>query len=166
MLNLFTTAALLLVVSAPATATEQKKGVERLRDVETVYVADLGQTEKAKALRQEIIKELTGAKRVRVVNTAEEADAVLSLKVENGTKNVDQQYQDIGHDNMIKTGSKVVPVSRYVFRLNSRQDKTLWAVRLDSDSFSGKSERGTATAIANKVSREFTRAVKRADKGH
>ena len=38
----------------PALASEQRSGVERLREISAIYVAELGQTEKSKALNQRV----------------------------------------------------------------------------------------------------------------
>jgi len=161
MLKVVPAIALFFLTSAPG--AEQSHKVERLGDVSSVYVAELGQTERAKALRQEIIRELNGSKRVRVVDTPEEADAVLSASVKGGSKNVDRAYQPFGNEPM-KIGSEVVPTEEIVFRLDSHQSRSLWAVKLDAQKFSGKDDKKSARMLANKVSRDFLKAFEKAGK--
>ena len=162
MLNLIPAVALIFLAHAPG--AEQNQKVVRLRDVSSVYVAELGKTEKAKALRQELIKGLSGSGRVRVVDTPAEADAVLSLSVRNGTKNVDQTFQTFGDGSGVwKTGSIVVPDTKIVFRLDSKQSRALWAVKLDYRRFS-RDDAKTARAMADRVSREFLKAFERESK--
>lgn len=161
MLKLVPVFALLFLISA--SATEQSSGVKRLREVGSIYVAEMGQTEKAKTLKQEIIKGLIASKRIKVADTADEADAVLSVSVKHGSKNVDVTSQSFG-DPTLKTGSKVVPIEELVFRLNTPENRDLWAAKFDSTSFSGDDEVQAARALANKVRREFLKAFVRDSK--
>ena len=158
MLKLVHVFALLFLISA--STPEQSNGVKRLREVGNVYVAEMGQTEKAKTLRQQIIKELSASKRVRVANAPEEADAVLSVSVKRGSKNVDDPRQVFG-DPTLRTGSKVIPTEEFVFRLNTPENRGLWTIKFDAASFSGKDETQTARALANKLLREFQKAFER-----
>src|SRR5687768_16750083 len=96
-----------LVFLTPAFAWDQDSGVGRLRDVRTVYVAELGKTEKAKTLRQEIIKSLKESERIRLTDAPERADAVLTMSIKNISKNVDWPYEAFGEPG-VQTGSKVV----------------------------------------------------------
>lgn len=147
----------------PALASEQRSGVDRLREISVIYVAELGQTEKAKTLRQEIIKEFAKSDRIRVVDSPEKAEAVLTATIKSGTKNVDVPVGAFG-DPAWRMGSAVVPTQEIVFRLNSRQNRTLWAAKFDSGSFSGMSESQAVHALANKVNRTFQKAVARDSK--
>lgn len=158
MLRLILTIATLFVTTALAMG--QSKGVERLRDVGSVYVQELGQTEKAKTLRQEIIKGLVKSKSITVVDAPDRADAVLSASVRHGSKNIDQTYEVFGEPGM-KVGSTVVPTQEIVFSINSRLNLTLWAVKFDYGSFSGKTERQMTSDLANRVSQQFQKAVER-----
>lgn len=159
MLQLIPAFAALLFLS-PTLAVDQDSRVQRLRDVSTVYVAELGQTEKAKTLRQEIIRTLIESKRIRLADAPDEADAVLSVSVKNGSKNVDWAFESFGDPGM-KTGSKVVHTAEIVLRLNSHQDRTLWAVKFDSWNSSGNDEKQAARALADTVSQKFLKAVER-----
>jgi hypothetical protein len=128
--------------------------------VSNVYVAEMGQTERAKTLRQQIIKELSASKRVRIANAPEEADAVLSVKVKRGSKNVDEPHQTFG-DPTLRTGSKVILTEEFVFRLNTSENRDLWTVKFDAASFYGKDETQRARVLANKLLREFQKAFER-----
>ena len=142
----------------PALAPDQESRVGRLRDVRTVYVAELGQTVKAKTLRQEIIRSLIESKRIKLADAPEQADAVLSVSVERRTKNVDWPYESFGEGMQI--GSRVVDVREVALRLNSHPDRTLWAVRFNPTD-SGNDEKKAARALANTVSRKFLKAVEK-----
>src|SRR5205085_5475076 len=131
MLNLACAFALLALCSAPAFA--QGGGVARLRDVRSVYVAESGKSEEAKAFRRELVNGL--AKQFKVVDTPAEADAVLNAADKYGTKNVDRQYQDFNHDMEVRTGSAVVPSRRIEFRLQSKQNRALWSLKLDPNNY-------------------------------
>lgn len=118
-----------------ALASEQRSGVERLREISVIYVAELGQTEKAKALRQEIIKEFAKSDFIRVVDAPEKADAVLTATTKQVSKNVDRPMEVFGEPGM-KTGSTIVAAQEIQFRLDSRQHRNLWKAKFESDSFS------------------------------
>jgi hypothetical protein len=134
--------------------------VERLRNVSSVYIAGLGQTERAKALREKLTRELSESGRIRVVDAPDEADAILSLSVRQGSKNVDSPFQSFA-DPSIKTGSRVVPEAEIVFRLNNQQRQTLWAIKFDSENFRGKDDQLEVQALANNLSRELLKAIEK-----
>lgn len=163
MLNLIPAIAVLCFT--PALASEQRNGIERLRELRAVYVADLGQTAKAKTLRQEIINELARSNRIKVAATPDDADAVLSVSIKHGTKNIDHTYEEFGEPGL-KTTTKIVATQELVFRLDSRQNRTLWSARFDPGSFGDTSETKSARALANKVSRKFQQAVEKDRKLH
>jgi hypothetical protein len=150
----------LLCVSAFASTPGQGNRAERLRDVNSVYVPEVGQTEKAKALRQEIVRKLSESGRVKVVDTPGEADAVLSLSIKHGSKNVDWKYETFG-DSTMQTSSRVVPSAEIMFRLHSQRRQSLWATRFDPESFHGKDEGQVARALGNRVSRELLKAIEK-----
>ena len=141
----------------PIAGLDQDSRIGRLRDVNTVYVAELGQTDKAKTLRQEIIRGLVESKRIKLADTPDKADAVLSLSVRQGTKNVDWAYQTFGDGMQI--GSRVVPNAEIVLRLDSLLDRTLWLVKFDSAGSAGQNETQAARALANTVNRKFLKAM-------
>jgi hypothetical protein len=60
-----------------------------------------------------------------------------------------------------KVGSEVVPYTKIVFRLDSKQSRPLWAVKFDYGIFSDGSDAKTARALADRVNREFIKAVER-----
>ena len=157
--------AIAVLAFTPALASEQRSGVERLREINVIYVAELGQTEKAKALRQEIIKEFAKSDLVRVVDAPEKADAVLTATVKHGSKNVDQPFQVFG-DPSLKIGTTVVATEEITFRLDSPENRTLWAAKFDPASFSYMDEHRAVRALANKVSRTFQKAVEKDGKKH
>lgn len=157
--------AIALLAFTPALASEQRNGVERLREISVIYVAELGQTEKAKTLRQEIIKELAKSDFIRIVDAPEKADAVLTATIKHGSKNVDQLSESFGKPGMT-TGSSVVPTEEILFRLDSRQHRTLWSARFDSQSFSYMDDNQAVHALANKVSRTFQKALEKDNKKH
>ncbi len=152
--------AIAVLAFTPAFASEQRSGVERLRQVNVIYVAELGQTEKAKALRQEIIKELAKADFIRVVDTPEKADAVLTATVKHGSKNVDELSERFGEVGL-QTGSQVVATEEILFRLDSAQKQTLWKAKFDSSSFSNPDEHRALRALAAKVSHSFQKALEK-----
>ena len=149
-----------LVFLTPAFAWDQDSGVGRLRDVRTVYVAELGKTDRAKTLRQEIIKSLKESERFRLTDAADKADAVLTVSIKNISKNVDWPYEAFGEAG-IQTGSKVVQTSEIVLSLNSHQQRSLWAAKFDSASFSGKTETHAARSLANAASKKLLKAVEK-----
>ena len=149
----------------PALASEQRSGVERLREISAIYVAELGQTEKSKALRQEIIKEFTKSDFIRMVDAPEKADAVLTATTKQVSKNVDRPMEVFGEPGM-KTGSTIVAAQEIQFRLDSRQHRTLWKAKFESDSFSYLNENQAVRALANKVSQTFQKAVEKDIKKH
>jgi len=157
--------AIALLSLAPAIASEQRNGIERLREVRAIYVADLAQTEKAKILRQEIISELARSNNIAVARTPAEADAVLALSIKHGSKNVDSTYEEFGQPGL-KTNTKIVATQELVIRLNSRQNRTLWSAKFDLGNFADASETKSARALANKVGRTFQKAVEKDRKLH
>lgn len=154
--------ALLVLFSAPAFGHAQ--GPARLRDVRSVYVAELGKSEEAKAYRQQLVSEL--AKHFKVVDTPAEADAVLNAASKYGTQNVDKQYQDFGQDMEVRNGSQVVPSRRVVFSLRSKQNRALWSLKLDPSNYRGGDEAQRGRALAERVSREMLKAVEKDSKKH
>jgi hypothetical protein len=157
--------AIAVLCFAPTLASEQRNGAERLREIRAIYVADLGQTEKAKTLRTEIINELARSNRITVVETPAEADAVLSLSIKHGTRNVDHTYEEFGQPGL-KTNSIVVATQELVFRLDSREKRTLWSAKFDAGSSAYPSGTKAARSLANKVSRKFQQAVEKDRKLH
>ena len=155
--------AIAVLAFTPALASEQRNGVERLREVNVIYVADLGQTEKAKALREEIIKEFAKSDLIRIVDAPEKAEAVLTATVKHGSKNIDNPSEVFGEPGM-KVGSIVVPTEEIVFRLNSRQHRTLWAAKFDPTKFSNMNETQAVRALASNVSQTFRNAVEKDSK--
>ncbi len=154
--------ALLVVCSAPAFG--QAAGVARLRDVKSVYVAEMGKSAWAKAIRQELIGEL--AKRFKVVDAPAEADAVLDAAEREGTQNVDRQYQSLEHDMEARTGSQVVNSRRLVFSLRSKQSRALWSLKLDPANYRGSSEAQRGRALAARVGGEMLKAFDKDTKRH
>ena len=152
-------AVIVLLSLTSALAVEQTKPVERLRQVRTVYVSDLGHSVKSKVLRQEIIKRLGQSNRISVASAPDNADAVLGVEIKYATKNVDQTL-DTFSDSAATTGSRVIDTEQIVFRLLS-QSRALWSMKLDAESFSERTEDQAARALAHKVSREFLKAVER-----
>lgn len=157
--------AIAVLCFAPALASEQHNGIARLREVRAIYVADLGQTEKAKTLRTEIINELAKSNRITVAETPDEADAVLSVSIKQVSKNVDHTYEEFGQPGL-KTNSIVVATQEFVFRLDSREKRTLWSAKFDPGDFASPSGAKDARALANKVSRKFEQAVEKDRKLH
>lgn len=150
---------------APTLDSEQRHGIERLREIRAIYVADLGQTEKARMLRQEIINEFAKSNRITVTATPDEADAVLSVSIKHGTKNIDYPYEEFGEPGLKRT-TKIVATQQLVFRLNSRQNRTLWSARFDPANFGDTNETKSARSLANRVSRKFQKAVEKDGKQH
>jgi len=149
----------LLVFLTPAFAMDQDGRVGRLRDVRTVYVAELGRTDRARSLREEIIKSLTASQRIRLADDPEKADAVLSLRFKSVSKNVDSPYEAFGEPGL-KTGSRVIQTSEVILTLSSHQDSKLWAARFASEGYPG-TEKQAERSLANTVSRRFLRAVEK-----
>ncbi len=143
----------------PTLAPDQDSRVGRLRDVNTVYVAELGQTEKAKTLRQQIMRRLIESKRIRLADAPDKADAVLSVSVTHRTKNVDWPSDSFGEG--LKIGSRVINSAEIVLRLNAHQDRTLWTDKFDAGSSSGDNEKQATRALAHTVSRKFLKAVEK-----
>ncbi|MDT5157598.1 MAG: hypothetical protein QOC61_456 [Acidobacteriota bacterium] len=167
MLKLILACVLLCGVSAVAsTSPGQGNKAERLRDVTSVYVIEAGQTEKAKALRQEIIRKLGESGRVRVVDAPGAADAVLSLSIKQVTKNVDWGYSELGDDSTVKTGTRVVPAAQIMFRLDSQRRQSLWTAGFDPENFRGKDERQTARAIGKRAGQDLLKAIERDSRRH
>jgi hypothetical protein len=157
--------AIAVLCFTPALASEQRSGVDRLRDISVIYVADFGQTERAKTLRQEIIKEFAKSDHILVVDSAEKADAVLTATVKRGSKNVDRPIT-VFNDPQWRIGADVVATQEIIFRLDSRQNRTLWAARFDLGSFSNLNQTQAAHALANKVGGKFMKAVAKDSKAH
>src|SRR5712692_8575369 len=82
----------LLLICFHATAGQTRK-IERLREIQTIYVDKLGDSDGSKLIREKIINRLVGSKRVTVVNEPAQADVILtgaaeaheSFKVVEGT---------------------------------------------------------------------------------
>ena len=163
MLKLIITCA--LVCACAAASRAQAGGVERLRDVTSVYVPEWGQTEKAKALRQEVVRKLGESGRVRVVETRDEADAVLDLSVRAVSKNVDSPQTGF-NDPTIKVGSEVVTVEVLVFQLSARTGRALWSAKLDPNNFRAKDEAHTARAAGSRLGRDLLKAIEKDSRKH
>jgi hypothetical protein len=140
-------------------ALEQTKPVERLQQVRTVYVSDLGKSNMSKALRQEIIKRLGQSGRISVVSSPDNADAVLGVEIQTGKKNVDRSIDPFG-EQAVKVGSLVIDTEQITFNLLS-QSRALWSLKLDTENFSEDTESKSGRAMADRVSREFLKAVER-----
>ena len=153
----------LLLAFIPAMATEQRSGVERLREVNVIYVAELGQTWRAKSLREEIIKELAKSDFIRVVDAPEKADAVLTATIKQVSKNVDNPSEVFGEPGM-KAGSMVIMTQEIQFRVDSRQHRNLWKAKFNSNTFSSMNESQAVSAMASKVSQTFKKAVEKDSK--
>jgi hypothetical protein len=151
------------LASPPALASEQRSGVERLREVSVIYVAELGPTWRAKTLRQEIIKEFAKSDFVRVVDSPEKADAVLTATFKQVSKNVDHPSEVFGEPGM-KSGSSVVTALQIQFRVDSRQHRNLWKAKFEPDSSSSMNESQAVQALANRVSRTFQKAIEKDSK--
>ena len=152
MLKLACAFTLFLICCAPAFG--QGASVARLRDVKSIYVAELGESEWAKVIREKLVREL--AKRFKVVDTPAEADAVLGAAERAGTRNVDRQYANFKLE--IATGSQVVISHSLAFSLRSKQRRALWSLKLDTANYHGQDEYHKALALAARVSGEVLKA--------
>lgn len=163
MLKLIITCA--LVCACAAASRAQAGGVERLRDVTSVYVPEWGQTEKAKALRQEVVRKLGESGRVRVVASREEADAVLDLSVGTVSKNVDSQQAGF-FDPTLKVTSTVTTVEVMVFQLREGAGRALWSEKIDPTNFRSKDEAQTARVAGGRLGRDLLKAIEKDRKNH
>ena len=154
-----------ILCACAAAASAQAGGVERLRDVTSVYVPEWGQTEKAKALRQEVVRRLGESGRVRVAAAREEADAVLDLSFREVSKNVDSPQAGV-FDPTLKVGSTVKMVEVLVFRLSARDGRALWSAKLDPDDYRGKDETHKARAVGGRLGRDLLKAIEKDRKKH
>jgi hypothetical protein len=76
-----------------SSSAPQTKGIEHLRDVHTIYVDKLGESDASNMIREKIINRLVRSKRLTVVDDVTQADAILtgaaeaheSLRVSEGT---------------------------------------------------------------------------------
>ena len=100
-----------------------------------------------------------------MVDAPEKADAVLTATTKQVSKNVDRPMEVFGEPGM-KTGSTIVAAQEIQFRLDSRQHRTLWKAKFESDSFSYLNENQAVRALANKVSQTFQKAVEKDIKKH
>lgn len=153
-----------IVCACAAGARAQAVGVERLRDVASVYVPEWGKTERAQALRQEIVRRLGASGRVRVVASRAAADAVLDLSVREVSKNVD--VPQLGSDLTMKIGSRVVAAEVLVFSLSVRGGRALWSDKLNPGDFRGKDETHTARAVGDRLGRDLLRAIEKDRRRH
>lgn len=153
-----------IVCACAAGARAQSVGVERLRDVASVYVPEWGQTEMAQALRREVVKRLRDSGRVRVVASPAAADAVLDLSVREVSKNVDAPQ--LGPDLTMKIGSRVVTADVFVFRLRARAGDAIWSDKLDPGNFRGRDESHTARALGGRLGRDLLRAIEKDVRRH
>ncbi len=149
----------LLCACAAATGA-QVAGVERLRDVTSVYVPEWGDSVKAKVLRETVVRALAESGRVRVVEKRAQADAVLDLNVREVSKNVDAP-QSVFNDPAIKVGSTVKTVDVLVFSLSTGEGRALWTEKLDPDNFRGGDEARVARALGARAGRDLLKAVER-----
>ncbi len=144
-------------------ALGQSNKVVRLGDVRSVYVNEFGQTEQAKAVRQEIIRQLRASGRITVAAAPDAAEALLRLSVKQSAKNIDWSLQAF-NDPALKTGSRVVPVKELVFRLSTQQSQTLWVSKFDEQSIHAQDERQAGRVLANKLGQGLLKAVEKDSK--
>ncbi|HXG91133.1 MAG TPA: hypothetical protein VNN73_02035 [Blastocatellia bacterium] len=93
MLNL--TATLVKLILLLALAVAQNAGLDNLRDVRSVFLDDLGQSDNAKLFRRELISRLNQSGRVRIVASRDEADAALNVDVSQSSVNNEHLFGDV-----------------------------------------------------------------------
>ncbi|MEW6211183.1 MAG: hypothetical protein AB1631_22650 [Acidobacteriota bacterium] len=145
---------LLQLVLAPA----QKADTERLRDIRTVFVADIGNGERARLLKEEIINQLAQSKRIKTAASADEADATLSITTSQSAKNMDRFLGSFGNEET-RIGSEVKTVVKVSCQLATRRTPALWTLTMTSESYSSKSEKDARMDVARKLARELLKAI-------
>ena len=116
--------------------------VEHLRDVKTIYVADLGTNDSARVLRARLVNRLAKSKELRVTEDPERADARLTGIVE-------------GRDRFVNGTS----LRRYdlVVKLLSRDKSVLWV-----KDWKRVHDGGLFNAdLEDKIVRELLKAIKK-----
>lgn len=146
-----------------AIASAQNTAIERLRDVHTIYVADIGNGENARNFKEEIINQLALSKRITIAASPDGADAILSLTISRATKNVDRVLGAFGNEDP-RIGSEAKPVVKVSFQLANRRAHSFWTLTITSESYSDKSEKEARTSVAKKLMRELSKAIDQDEK--
>jgi hypothetical protein len=122
--------------------------VERLRDVKSIHVASLGTAQGASLIREKIIRKLTAARVFSLVDSPQDADAVLA--------GVGEIVMEPGHS---LPGMPRDPSSRaaLTLRLVSKEKRVLWTGEAYPRFFS----RSASSSLADRVARDLLRALQK-----
>lgn len=129
----------------------------------TIFVADIGNGERARLLKEEVINQLAQSKRITVTASPDEADGTLSVAISQATKNMDRVLESFGNENP-RIGSEAKTVVKVSCQLAARRTPQLWTLTMTSESYSGKSEKDARMDVARKLARELLKAIDRDDK--
>lgn len=125
--------------------------VTSLRDVKTIYVADLGQSDEAKQLREKLVTKLTESKLYAVTEQPETADATLT-----GTSSFSTDRRAVVVDGI---GSSQSDYSATVLlKLSGQNKQLLWTSELDGKANSFKD---LSSAIADNMVKTLKAALKK-----
>jgi hypothetical protein len=156
LLKTFLITTLSIFLLAPVYAQDTK--VESLRDVRAIHVVIQGGTDNVKLFKQELIERLAESNRLTIVAMPDEADATLSVNVEEGTENADRVFGEV-----MSRGTQVTQIIRLRFSLMSHEKNFLWSLKMTSPSYWAMNDE-QARQLAKKVSRELLKSIAKADK--
>jgi hypothetical protein len=132
----------ILTIALALSCMAQSPGT-RLRDIHTVYVTNLGDSEGANLIREKLINELIKSKRLQVTEAPDQADAVLSGAA------VEEQVLVRGRYD-----------ASLVLRLTTSQKMVLWTDDEKPSHFS----RSMSSSVAKRAIGSLLKAIKKDEK--
>lgn len=155
--NRFKGVVMLMLLFAPSVLA-QEKTISRLREVKTVYIDSLGDSEGAKLIREKLVNRLAMSNRISVTENRDEADAIITGiaqldKIESGSVHTNSQ----GGSGSYGTGYDAT----LVVRLITSDKRILWVSEAKPGKFFVSS---VSSSVADKVSKELLKAIQKDDK--
>jgi hypothetical protein len=122
--------------------------VERLRDVKSIHVASLGTAPGASLIREKIVRKLTAARVFSLVDSPQDADAVLT-----GVGEI------VTVPGLSPPGAPADSSSRaaLTLRLVSKQKRVLWTAEI----YPRFLARSASSSLADRVARDLLRALQK-----
>jgi hypothetical protein len=140
---LIVTAFICILTAVVVLADEQP--VQKLADVNKIFVAQLGTVRGAELIRQKILNQLTESGHIVVVDTSDEADATFS--------GVAQLHRYGLYDDLVTSGEAVV-------RLVGKNKQILWTDDVAINKFPGySSARKLSSRIADQLVKNLVNAI-------
>jgi Lipopolysaccharide-assembly len=142
----------LCLLTACARLHAQEGAVQRLQDVHRIYVDSFGTGDGADVIRSKVITRLVKAGRFEIVQSADQADAVLTgasqvSKTAHYSANTNGQYGNASGGTRYHATAGV--------QLVSKDQKILWA----DDTSNGAFSRSASSSLADRIVKNLLKAI-------